>query len=470
VVENVAVIGFGSGLSTHTFLSNPEVAVVDTIEIEPEMVAGAKAFQPINGRAFTDPRSYIYIDDAKSYFTSTKTRYDIILAEPSNPWVSGVANLFSAEFYHLVSRKLTPDGKFVQWLQLYESNSHLLASVIKALKNAFPYFDIYSATGIDLVIVASMSDRNRRITSDLLKHDQLRMLLNRVGVAGVADLEADWAGNEVLLYPFFADLAAPENSDYFPYVDQHAVKARYLQTTAAESLMFISAKLPILQMLAGTHRNDDVLRAMTLSQYSPAAHYRRAALNVYHLLTGRGPFSDAALRATDYKDNIGNDKDVLVIDAMLHQCRRFDRSQWLQSLLNISSLLAAYLTADEFESYWHYLENSKCYGVFSEHTAPWLDLFRALGAKDAHKMLAAVADIKSTQSNDMNNKQRSYVIAAEMLALYALEKTDRLITVWRANLKHGDFDESVSGPITALALASLSRQNVAAATEKLAAH
>ncbi|MDH5247348.1 MAG: fused MFS/spermidine synthase, partial [Betaproteobacteria bacterium] len=97
--RTAAVIGFGSGLTTATLLGSPNLQRVDTIEIEPRMVEGARLFGAIVEPAFTDPRSRIVIDDAKSYFARSHLRYDLIVSEPSNPWVSGVASLFTQEFY-----------------------------------------------------------------------------------------------------------------------------------------------------------------------------------------------------------------------------------------------------------------------------------------------------------------------------------------------------------------------------------
>src|SRR5471030_895637 len=118
--KNAAIIGMGTGLTTHTMLANPKIDAVDTIEIEPAMVEAARGFNARNANAYADPRSHIRIDDAKTFFSTYNVKYDIIISEPSNPWVSGVSSLFSSEFYHLVPRYLKPGGVLVQWFQLYE--------------------------------------------------------------------------------------------------------------------------------------------------------------------------------------------------------------------------------------------------------------------------------------------------------------------------------------------------------------
>src|SRR2546423_10078282 len=99
--RRIACIGFGSGVTTHLLLTNPRLERVDTIEIEREMVRGAEQFRPGNELAYADPRSRIVFDDAKTFFATQPAKYDAIVSEPSNPWVSGVAGLFSGEFYRL---------------------------------------------------------------------------------------------------------------------------------------------------------------------------------------------------------------------------------------------------------------------------------------------------------------------------------------------------------------------------------
>ncbi|HJU64289.1 MAG TPA: fused MFS/spermidine synthase, partial [Gemmatimonadaceae bacterium] len=153
--QTVAVIGQGSGMTSHFLLGSPHVKNLVTIEIEPEMVRGSRFFYPANRRVFDDPRSQFVIDDTKSYFAATDQRYDLILSEPSNPWVSGVSGLFTTEFYSRVKRYLSENGVFGQWLHLYEINDWLVLTVLAALHQNFPSYDIFLTSGGDMLIVAS---------------------------------------------------------------------------------------------------------------------------------------------------------------------------------------------------------------------------------------------------------------------------------------------------------------------------
>ena len=58
--------------------------------------------------------------------------------------MSGVATLFSDEFYGRITHYLTADGYFVQWMQVYETNIGVLASVMKALAPHFGAYALYN--------------------------------------------------------------------------------------------------------------------------------------------------------------------------------------------------------------------------------------------------------------------------------------------------------------------------------------
>src|SRR5256714_85073 len=154
--RDVAVIGQGSGMTSHLLLGSPNVKPLATIEIEPEMIKASRAFYPANHRVFDDTRATFALDDAKSYFAASGRRFDLILSEPSNPWVSGVSGLFTTEFYRRVRTHLAPGGVFGQWLHLYELDDALAATVLAALDANFPAYEIFFTSNADILIVAGI--------------------------------------------------------------------------------------------------------------------------------------------------------------------------------------------------------------------------------------------------------------------------------------------------------------------------
>ncbi len=156
------------------------------------MIEGARAFMPVVERAYPDPRSHLVIDDAKAHFARSGRKYDVIISEPSNPWVSGVASLFTGEFYRRVHGQLNDGGLLVQWIQVYEFNLDLLASVLKPLGDVFDDYVVYYAGGGDLVIVASakgaLGEPSGAPSPALFAEPRLAARLAHLGIRSLSDL------------------------------------------------------------------------------------------------------------------------------------------------------------------------------------------------------------------------------------------------------------------------------------------
>src|SRR5438094_12052 len=256
--RRIACIGFGSGITTHLLLTNPRLTQVDTVEIEREMVRGAEQFRPWNELAYADPRSRIIIDDAKTFFATQASRYDAIVSEPSNPWVSGVAGLFSDEFYQLVRRHLADDGVLVQWIQLYEIDVPLVVSVLRAIEANFADYVVYASGDFDLLIAASNGRRFGAPDAEVLKNPLLEAALARIGVNGVQDLEVRRVGDRKSWQGLSRAVPIPVNSDYFPVLDQNAARTRFLGVSAISLPVFANAYFPVMEMLSGVRRSGEV--------------------------------------------------------------------------------------------------------------------------------------------------------------------------------------------------------------------
>jgi len=249
--RNAAVIGFGSGLTTHTLLGDPRLQNVDTIEIEPAMVDGARVFGKRVERAYGDPRSHIRFEDAKTYFAANRSRYDLIVAEPSNPWVSGVAGLFSQEFYRFVPQHLQPGGLLVQWLQLYEINDELVASVVRSLSLSFQDYRIYLSNDGDMLIVARADGPVGDLHAELLASPRLEPELKRIGIATTQDIVAHQIGSRRSLEPLVDALSARATSDFHPTLSLEAPKTRFTAQQAQAILRLATADLPYRSAIGG---------------------------------------------------------------------------------------------------------------------------------------------------------------------------------------------------------------------------
>jgi spermidine synthase len=229
--RSAAIIGQGTGMSSHLLLADSALRELVTVEIEPQMIAGSRVFYPANRRVFDDPRSRIVIDDAKSYFASTQRQYDLIISEPSNPWVSGVSGLFTTEFYRRIKGYLTQDGVFGQWLQVYELDDQLVLSVLAGIHQNFRSYELYLAPNSDILVVASNRESLPAPDWSVFGSPVLRKDLCNFIPLTPAVLDALHLVGRGELEPLLASMTQP-NSDYYPVLDLGAERRRFRQDHA----------------------------------------------------------------------------------------------------------------------------------------------------------------------------------------------------------------------------------------------
>ncbi len=248
--REAAVIGNGSGITTHMLLGSERIERLVTIDIEPQMIEASKLFKPANIRAFDDPRSLFVHDDAKSYFAAADRKFDLILSEPSNPWVSGVSGLFTDEFYGRVSSYLTEDGVFGQWLHLYEIDDDLVLSVLAAMHRHFKSYAVHLTNDVDVLVVASNRDVLPVPDWSVARFPDIA-----IDIARFRALPPDVLDGTLLLT---RDELAPlldgdqsVNSDFYPILDLGAERTRYLRHSATGFLGLSTARFDAAAALSG---------------------------------------------------------------------------------------------------------------------------------------------------------------------------------------------------------------------------
>jgi spermidine synthase len=228
--RSAAVIGQGSGMTSHMLLGSSSLHELATIEIEPEMIRASTEFLPVNHRVFSDPRAHFVVDDARSFFAGAGRQFDLIVSEPSNPWVSGVAGLFTKEFYARIKQYLTPGGVFAQWMHLYEMNDSLVLSMLAAVQQNFAAYDVYLTDDTDIVVIAANAPTVPAPDWRVIEWPGYANDLAGVTSLTPASFTALHLADSRALSPLVATVRA--NSDFAPILDLRAEKARYLLTDA----------------------------------------------------------------------------------------------------------------------------------------------------------------------------------------------------------------------------------------------
>ncbi len=407
--KKIANIGMGSGLTSHTILAHPSVEQLDTIEIEPAMVAGAKGFQPRNRRVFEDPRSQIVIEDAKSYFSSRQGSYDIIVSEPSNPWVSGVSSLFSKEFYAHAQKHLAPDGILLQWLHLYEIDESLVVSIIKAIDATFADYTIYAANYGDLLIVATPKG-TLPILPVALPDTPLAQELRRIDIATPHDLYAHLVGTRRILQPWLQAHAIAANSDYAPVLDQRAGRARFMGHNASKLALLGMEPLPLLEILdpAVLRQRPAGSTQVTASPHLGKAHPSVAATQVRDALreSARPP------------------------PALLQRCALPPGGDKVHAMLDFAFEVLPFLSVDEVAGLWPHLSTLPCMSNPNPVESNWLALLQAIGRRDATAMASQGLRLLE-QKQDNTAARRKYLLAGTLLGLIGSDQHPQALALWQ---------------------------------------
>ena len=152
---NVFVLGFGSGITGGALLNHPIQKLTIAENCGPVLEAG-QFFAKFNNGVLTNSRTVIRNDDARAVLKLSSTKYDIIINEPSNPWVVGVGSVFSKEFYELCASRVTDDGIVAQWFHSYEMSNYIIALVLRTFASVFPHMEVWDTQEGDLVMLGSM--------------------------------------------------------------------------------------------------------------------------------------------------------------------------------------------------------------------------------------------------------------------------------------------------------------------------
>jgi spermidine synthase len=184
--DDVFILGWGSGITAGAALQAP-VARVTAVELEPAVVEASRLFQASNHDPLADPRLRLLEDDARHILLASPDTYDVMISEPSHPWVTGVASLFTRDFFTLAAARLREDGIFCQWLQGYQMSLPTFHSILGSFQSVFDEVVVYSpSAGTDWLLLGSrrplrfdLVDIDRRLADPKVGAENARIGITR---------------------------------------------------------------------------------------------------------------------------------------------------------------------------------------------------------------------------------------------------------------------------------------------------
>ena len=423
---SAAVIGFGSGMSTAVLLSSPHLKRVDTIEIEPAMVEGANHFRPTVEAAFTDPRSHIVIDDAKSFFARGKNGYDIVVSEPSNPWVTGVASLFSEEFYRRLSNYMNDGAVLAQWLHTYEMDATTLASIFEAVEKTFPEYVVYLANDADIVLIARKGGHPGAFRGEVLAYPAAQPFVERLKLKDPQGIQRRMVASSRTLAPMFRGYGIAANSDYFPVVEQRASVTRFTRANVAELTDLQASSVPMLDMLDGGMRPaDGPTTDVPLTRIEGSA---KDAWAIHKVLAG-GQAEDSSQPISG-----GGEMAAQMVRYWMSDCRSgLTFPQIAPSMIALGEATTPYLPAAAAAAMWRRVGESNCARALDEKQRRQLDLIAAVARRDPVAMVKHSLPILDDTVGKKSEMSELALIAASTALACLGQPKDARVLLDRAN-------------------------------------
>jgi spermidine synthase len=160
--KRVAILGLGSGVTLDSALTHP-VEHADVLEISPQVVEAVSHFDDENHRAISDPRTRLILGDGRTHLLFTGQQYDVIVSEPSNPWMAGIASLFTQEFFKAAKDRLAPGGILCQWAHTYDISTRDLQSIVATFVSVFPDGTLWLVGDGDVLLIGSTDPLEPRL-------------------------------------------------------------------------------------------------------------------------------------------------------------------------------------------------------------------------------------------------------------------------------------------------------------------
>src|SRR5258706_4535928 len=290
---------------------------------------------------------------------------------------------------------------------MYEIDASLLASGLRPLGENFPDYAVDAATGSDLLIIAGETRTLERPLAELTAVPGVARELRRVHVNSMWDIEVRRVGGKEALAPLFLTYGVPANSDFYPYLDLHAAKYRFLQRSAEDLTSLLAYSVSVVALLEGREKSEPAESSIDGEEYLEILELTlRARYARDFLLLQTAPETVAIPRPFQ--------KDLELTRARLIECRNPERSDiWFHSLYQLARTLNPMLSPNDAKAVWERIERGPCRSRLAPDERQWIDLMKAVGNRSAPDM-ARLAEVLLAKPSDLPTGHRQYLMAAGM--------------------------------------------------------
>jgi spermidine synthase len=305
--EEVLLIGLGTGITLGAVEIYPSVVSVEAVEIEGAVIEAATYFSEANGDALNNEKLTMIQADARNYVlaqTKADRKYDVITAEPSNPWMAGNSILFTREQFERYERILNDDGIVCQWIHYYSMGEQDLKTVLGTFTDVFPNTSLWR-TESDLLLIATKGEQSidfGALNARLQQEDVLNDL-KRVDVNDVYDFLGTFLMGPTALADF-AD-GAPIHTDNNPVLQFSAPQNLHNITSIKDNAWSLQSSAQRIEDIDSflTNYEDEVNFSEEIQkQRGFFIHYTDAVINLENALNSQREGDNVAV--TEYANAV----------------------------------------------------------------------------------------------------------------------------------------------------------------------
>ncbi len=226
------MIGLGSGSTLGAMTLHPEVERIDAVEIEPAVVEAADHMKDLNHDAVHNPKVKMIVGDGRNFILNSRDKYDVIVAEPSNMWVSSSSNLFSREVFEMYKERLAENGIVGQWMYLYRIDQADLKTMIATFRTVFPHTTIWGNPFYpDILLIGSQQSLSVDFNnfSTRVQQGEVKQDLSRIHADDPLTLLSYFQMDEEMVARYAADGLV--NTDDHPRLEFSAPRNMYQRTS-----------------------------------------------------------------------------------------------------------------------------------------------------------------------------------------------------------------------------------------------
>jgi hypothetical protein len=304
----------------------------------------------------------------------------------------------------------------VQWLQLYEINVDLVASVLKAISANFSDYAVYASDNSDIMVIARKNGQMPALDADVLKMPAIADALKKIHIEGIQDIEIRRIGNKRIFSRLLETFPIQGNSDYYPVLDQNAARVRFLRSMAQELLNLHYATT----VLSGAGQQKETTNITPSPDFDISQQaFSAMGLRDYFL------HGDARGRSV----SVDLQQKAVLLKQMCAGNAAGNANDRLELEFSLSNAMSFFLTSSDMEAVWKTLATGPCDALASSQEREWFRLFKAVGTRDAGKMLEGAKSLLAS-GKDLSPGLKKYLLGVGMLGAISQGKREASSRLW----------------------------------------